>query len=70
MQINIHSKSFKNGILYLGWILFFVCLFFRSCTGTNGTTSVTIPAITKTLPADKEVKHDTIQIPKWYKDRS
>ncbi len=70
MQINIHSKSFKNGILYLGWILFFTCLFFRSCTGTNGTTSVTIPAITKKLPADKEVKHDTIQIPKWYKDRT
>ena len=70
MQINIHSKSFKNGILYLGWILFFACLFFRSCNGTNGTTSVTIPAITKTLPSDKEVKHDTIQIPKWYKDRT
>ena len=70
MQINIHSKSFKNGILYLGWILFFACLFFKSCTGTNGTTSVTIPAITKTLPADTIVKHETIKIPKWYKDRT
>lgn len=69
-QINLHSKSFKNGILYLGWILFFACLFFRSCSGTStpGTTSVTIPAITKTLPADTILKHETIKIPKWYKD--
>lgn len=70
MQINIHSKSFKNGILYLGWILFFACLFFRSCSGNNGTTSITIPAITKTLPADTIVKHEKIEIPKWYKDRT
>ena len=70
MQIKLHDNRIKNGILYLGWILFLLCLFFRSCNGTNGTTSVTIPAITKTLPADKEVKHDTIQVPKWYKDRT
>lgn len=70
MQINLHDNRIKNGILYLGWILFFACLFFKSCTGTNGTTSVTIPAITKTLPADTIVKHETIEIPKWYKDRT
>lgn len=70
MQINLHDNRIKNGILYLGWVLFFVCLFFRSCTGTNGTTSVTIPAITKILPADTIVKHETIEIPKWYKDRT
>lgn len=69
MPINLHDNKIKNGILYLGWILFFVCLFFRSCTGTNGTT-VTIPAITKTLPADTIIKHETIEIPKWYKDRT
>ena len=69
MPINLHDNRLKNGILYLGWVLFFVCLFFRSCTGTNGTT-VTIPAITKELPADTEVKHDTIEITKWYKDRT
>lgn len=68
MQINLHDNRIKNGILYLGWILFFVCLFFRSCSGTNGTTSVTIPAITKTLPADIIVKHETIKVAKWYKD--
>ena len=70
MQINLHDNRFKNGILYLGWILFFACLFFRSCTATNKTTSVTIPAITKTLRADTIVKHETIEIPKWYKDRT
>lgn len=69
MKINLHDNRIKNGILYLGWILFFLCLFFRSCTGTNGTT-VTIPANTKTLPADTIVKHETIEIPKWYKDRT
>ena len=70
MQINLHDNRIKNGILYLGWILFFACLFFRSCSGTNGTTSVTIPAITKTLPAYTIVNHETIEIPKWYKDRT
>ena len=69
MPINLHDNRLKNGILYLGWILFFVCLFFRSCTATNATT-VTIPAITKTLPADTIVKHEKIEIPKWYKDRT
>lgn len=68
MQINLHDNRIKNGILYLGWILFFVCLFFRSCSETNGTTSVNIPAITKTLPADIIVKHETINVDKWYKD--
>ena len=68
MQINLHDNKIKNGILYIGWILFFACLFFRSCTGTNVATSVTIPAITKTLPADTIVKHKTIEITKWYKD--
>lgn len=69
-QINLHDNRIKNGILYLGWILFFACLFFRSCSGsTSPGTSVTIPAITKTLPADTIVKHETIKIPKWYRDR-
>ena len=70
-QINLHSKSFKNGILYLGWILFFACLFFRSCSGTStpGTTSVTIPAITKTLPADTVIKHQIVEVNKMVRDR-
>lgn len=68
MQINLHDTKFKNGILYLGWILFFACLFFRSCGASVPGTSVTIPAITKTLPADTIIKHRAIKIAKWYKD--
>lgn len=71
MQINIHSKSFKNGILYLGWILFFVCLFFRGCgSSVPVTTKVTIPAITKKLPADTIVKHQVVEVGKMIKDRT
>lgn len=72
MQINVHSKSFKNGILYLGWILFFACLFLRGCSGSSVpvTTSVTIPEITNTLPTTKgkEIIHVPIEVPKWYRD--
>lgn len=71
MQINLHNTKIKNGILYLGWILFFACLFFRSCSGTStpGTTSVTIPAITKTLPADTIIKHQVLEVRKMVRDR-
>lgn len=70
MQINLHSKSFKNGILYLGWILFFACLFFKGCNGTStpGTTSVTIPAITNTLPVDTVIKHQIVEVNKMVRD--
>ena len=69
MQINLHDNRIKNGILYLGWILFLACLFFRGCgASVPGTTKVTIPAITKTIPADTIVKHETIKVAKWYKD--
>jgi len=69
-QINLHSKSYKNGILYFGWILFFACLFFRSCgTATPGTTTVTIPVITKTLPADTVIKHQIVEVNKMVRDR-
>jgi hypothetical protein len=71
MQINLYNTKIKNGILYFGWILFFACLFFRSCSGTStpGTTSVTIPAITKTLPADTVIKHQIVEVNKMVRDR-
>ena len=70
-QINLFDQKFKKYFLYLGWVLFFLCLWFKGCTGNStGTTSVTIPAITKTLPADTIVKHEKIEVPKWYKDRT
>jgi len=70
MQINLHNTKIKNGILYLGWILFFLCLFFRGCGASVPGTTVTIPALTKTLPADTIVKHKPIEVEKWYKDRT
>lgn len=71
MQINLHSSKFKNRILYFGWILFFACLWFKGCGGSdNEKTSVTIPAITKTLPADTIVKHHIVEVNKMVKDRT
>ena len=68
-QINLFDQKFKKSLLYLGWILLILLLFFRGCgASVPGTTKVTIPAITKTLPVDTIVKHETIKIPKWYKD--
>ena len=68
MQYQINLFKFKKAIPYLGWILLFVCLFFRGCGNSGNVTTVTIPAITKTLPADTVVKHEIIKIPTWYKD--
>ena len=68
-QINLHSKSFKNGILYLGWILLILLLFFRGCGASVPGTSVTIPAITKTLPADTIIKHQIVEVNKMVRDR-
>lgn len=47
----------KKIILYLGWILFFLVLFFRGCATSQPQTE-----ITKTLPADTVVKHEVIKI--------
>jgi len=68
-QINLHSKSFKNGILYLGWILLILLLFFRGCGASVPGTSVTIPAITKTLPADTIIKHQIVEVNKMVRDK-
>ena len=67
-QINLHSKSFKNGILYLDWILLILLLFFRGCGASVPVTSVTIPAITKTLPADTIIKHQIVEVNKMVRD--
>jgi hypothetical protein len=71
MQINLYSKAVKNGILYLGWFLFFLCLWYKGCSSSQPqTASVTVPAISNTLPADRIVKHERIEVTKWYKDRT
>ncbi len=67
-QINLFDQRIKKSFLYLGWILLILLLFFRGCGASVPGTTVTIPAITKTLPSDTIVKHETIKVPKWYKD--
>jgi hypothetical protein len=62
-------KFHKNIILYLGWSLFFLVLFFRGCASSQPQfATVKIKEITKTLPVDTIVKHEVIKVPKWYKD--
>jgi hypothetical protein len=72
-QINLLGTQAKKAYKYLfsfgGWILLFLVLWFKGCGGSDsGTTSVTIPAITKVFSVDTIIKHETIKIPKWYKD--
>ena len=50
----------KKLIPYVGWILFFLVLFFRGCG--NSQPKLATVKITKTLPADTVVKHEVIKI--------
>lgn len=72
-QVNLFGAQAKKAYKYLfsfgGWILLFLLLWFKCCGNSDvEKNSVTIPAITKTLPADTIVKHETIKVAKWYKD--
>ena len=73
-QVNLFGTQAKKAYKYLfsfgGWILLFLVLWFKGCSGPSvpSVTTITIPAITKTLPADTIVKHETIKVAKWYKD--
>jgi hypothetical protein len=60
MQINLYSKAIKNGILYLGWILFFLCLWCKGCSSETSQREFT-KAVKKTfksvVPKQKEILH-------------
>lgn len=65
-QINLHSKSFKNGILYLGWILFFATLWFRSCESSPQlvkTNKIVVPEVKGNFEPSKPT-HTIIEVPK------
>ncbi len=73
MNINLHENKARNGVLYFGWILFFVCLFFRGCGNSANpvdTDKVIIPAVTKSLPTDTGIENIPIEVPKWYRDKT
>lgn len=73
-QINLLGTQAKKAYKYLfsfgGWILLFLVLWFKGCgASAPGTTKVTIPAITKTLPADTIIKHQIVEVNKMVRDR-
>lgn len=64
-QINLQSPYIKEFVKYLGWILLFVFLWFRGCSGSTPTpqiAKVIIPEVKGTFQAKKPV-HEPI--PKW-----
>jgi hypothetical protein len=70
-QINLFQINYKKILLYSGWILFFLCLWFKGCSNGQKVSNneVVIKEITKTLPSDTIVKNVPIEIEKWYKDQ-
>jgi hypothetical protein len=46
-----------------------VCLFFRGCGASVPVTTISIPAITKTLPADTVIKHQIVEVNKMVRNR-
>jgi hypothetical protein len=63
MAINLFDSRIKKAILYLGWILFFLCLFFRGCSNGQEKTKTTIiiPEISKQLTTSTLIKHEKIK---------
>jgi hypothetical protein len=56
-------------LLYLGWVLFFVLLFFRGCNSSE-TKIVKVPEITNVFKTDTIVKHEVVEVQKLVKDRT
>jgi hypothetical protein len=59
----------KNKILYLGWILLFLLLFFKGCNSTTPQI-VKVPEITNVFKTDTIVKHEVVEVQKIIKDRT
>ncbi len=70
MQINIFSKNLDKFILYLGWILLFIVLWFKGCESPQpATTQIKIKEVIKTLPADTIIKHHVVKVPNKTNDK-
>ena len=74
-QVNLFGTQAKKAYKYLfsfgGWILLFFVLWFKGCGGPSNpsVTTITTPAITKTLPADTVIKHQIVEVNKMVRDR-
>ena len=74
-QVNLFGTQAKKAYKYLfsfgGWILLFFVLWFKGCGGPSNPsiTTITTPAITKTLPADTVIKHQIVEVNKMVRDR-
>ena len=77
-QINLYNKQYNNRlekrILYITVVVLSVLLWLKGCKGEtnvsqNNNQVVTVPAVTNTLPTTSDIKYETIEIPKWYRDR-
>lgn len=69
-QINLFQINYKKILLYLGWILFFLCLWFKGCSNGQKVSNneVVIKEVTKTLPADTIIKNQFVEVSKMIKD--
>jgi hypothetical protein len=57
-QINLHSPFLKEFVKYLGWILLFIVLWFRGCSGTTPLpqkVKVTVPEVKGKFEAKKPI---------------
>lgn len=65
------KKAYKYLFSFGGWILLFLVLWFKGCSGPSvpSVTTITTPAITKTLPADTVIKHQIVEVNKMVRDR-
>lgn len=74
-QVNLFGTQAKKAYKYLFsfgcWILLFFVLWFKGCGGPSNpsVTTITTPAITKTLPADTVIKHQIVEVNKMVRDR-
>ena len=64
MSINLYSPLWKEFLKYLGWILLFVFLWFRGCSGSAPSTQIAkviVPEVKGTFEAKKPV-HEPVLI--------
>lgn len=60
MQINLHNNALKKSFLYLGWVLFFFCLWLKGCSSENSKHEFSKPikkTFERVITLQKEIPH-------------